>query len=89
MRSELFYKVALEKGVVFEGTSKEIKEKRCLELMNGALRANKNIITNILLRHEAISPLVLLGYHPYTFWRTNTHLIFTRSGVEYFFKINL
>lgn len=60
------------------------------KLMEGHKRANKRIINSLVKSHlpDLYDSLVLNYPNPYSYYKTDTHLILTHSAIEYFLKIN-
>lgn len=57
-------------------------------LMEGATKANKKTINNLVKIHlpDLYAGLSLNFYNPYNYFKTNTHLILVHSHIEYFLK---
>ena len=58
------------------------------QLMEGAVRACKKTVHKILLKHRCLTPEDVKYYNPYDYYRTDTHIIYIHSSIEYFYRIN-
>lgn len=87
MTAQRFYNTANKNGMYLECTCVGISQHKWDRLMSGAVRADKKIVNSLLKKHEVVEPDLLLGYNPYNFFRTKTHIIFVHSAIEYFIKV--
>lgn len=55
-------------------------------LMEGAVKANKKMINRLVKKFlpDLYENLALNSYNPYTYYRTDKHLILVHSAIEYF-----
>lgn len=85
MKAEQIYQKALNNGVILEATCMQIGVKKWDELMKGATRADKNKVEKIVKNHFPDDWFSF--YNPYEYYKTETHIIYKHSAIEYFFKI--
>lgn len=57
--------------------------------MEGTTIADKRKVEKLIRDNDPdFAREKLVFYNPYSYYKTNTHIIFVHSGIEYFFKIN-
>lgn len=88
MTASEFYNQADKQGMYLEYTCVGITQTKWDYLMKDAVRANKQVIHALLKKHGVIDDTLLIGYNPYNYYRTKTHIIFVHSSIEYFIKVN-
>ena len=76
------------KGLTFECDCTQINIREWDRLMEGHKRANRTELKNILKR-LGMRNLISKFYtgNPYNFYKTDTHIIFVWSAIEFFYKI--
>jgi len=88
MRAKRFYNSI--QGMSLQCSCPEISITQWDQLMKGHKRANKKRAERLIKQHlpGLFDALALEFYNPYNCLRTETHLIYVHSGIEYFIKIN-
>ncbi len=77
------------KSLELECTCVSASRFRVERLMRGAVRADKRKINRLVrvLLPDLYEELALQYHNPYSYYRTETHLILVWSGIEHFLKI--
>lgn len=88
MTAQQIYEKAEKNGVSFECSCSGISIDKWNDLMNGTTRADKKKIEKILIDNGSLSKEDTKYYNPYGYYKTNTHLIYVHSAIEYFYRIN-
>lgn len=88
MRAAEQYQRARQHGLTFEGACHQITLPEWERLMEGAVVANKRVITQILREQGHENPDILKWGNPYQSYRTKTHLVWVHSAIEHFYRIN-
>ncbi len=88
------YQRAKKNGAEFIATCVSISKSEWDQLMKGARRANRKEVVKIALQAGAINEwqakkeLKNPWFNPYHHFRTETHIIYTHSGIEHFILVN-
>ena len=88
------YRQALNGNVNYECSCAGIGVDKWDELMKGAKKANKKIVTKIALlagvidEYQAKQELKRPFYNTYNHYRTKTHIIYVNSLIEHFIRVN-
>lgn len=88
------YNRAKRNGVEFECTCVGIAQWKWNKLMKDRTRANRREVVKIALqagvidKEQATIELKKPWYNPYNHFKTATHVIYVRSAIEHFIRIN-
>jgi hypothetical protein len=88
MNAEQFYNRARRNGITLEHTCVGVTQRKWDSLMEGHVRANKDVVNKLVRDSGQMDPIFTTAYNPYNYFRTKTHIIFVHSGIEHFFKVN-
>jgi hypothetical protein len=71
-----------------EATCSSITEREWDKLMEGATKANVLTVENLIRTHHTTDKWFVGKLNPYRkdCFKTKTHIIYTHSGIEYFFR---
>lgn len=88
MIAEGIYSRAENNGVYLECSCVGIGAEKFDELMLNSTRADRKRVEKILIDNGYLKSEDVRYYNPYSYYKTNTHLVYVHSSIEYFYKIN-
>ena len=85
----LLYRKADLNGISLEATCVGVSQSKWDRLMDGHVRADKAEVERLIKKHcPKVAKSLSIGlYNPYNAYRTDTHLVYVHSSIEYFFII--
>ena len=89
MTAQEAYDKARTNGIEYDGNCTILTASKVKSLMEGSIRANQKKIEELIEDfYPRLADDLAIGFHnPYKSYRTETHLIYVHSAIEYFFRI--